>query len=470
MIQYITRRLLLFIPTLFAISLIAFTINVIAPGDPVARLSGIISEDAPNLRSTNIGNSDEYWYAKLGLHLPVFYLSVSPLSVSDDVYSIVNPYEQDNAKKMMRATGNPNWVMLVYTQLVRVETPGNASSELNSILLKLRKSGSVNDWQLFLNSASTKLYWPELIGELLQPDQSTWKTYIPSIHLHSNNQYHRWIFGDGHWLTGNGFSVSKGVIRGDFGLSYQTMQPIAEVIGEKIGWSLFFSLFSVLLAYIISIPVGIYVSYHKGSRSDKFTTFITFLLYSLPSFWLATILLMTFSNPDFYSWFPASGIKPAGGYPDQAGLLLKLKLSIPYLILPLICYTYSSVSFITRTLRASLLNNLNSDYIRTAQAKGLNATRVMTIHAFRNSLLPMITLFVNVFPMMLGGSVILESIFSIPGMGFETVQAVHTQNYPMVVAIFTITGLLTMLGYLVSDILYAIADPRVKFDLNSSQQ
>jgi len=114
-------------------------------------------------------------------------------------------------------------------------------------------------------------------------------------------------------------------------------------------------------------------------------------------------------------------------------------------------------------MRVAVLETMTQDYIRTAMAKGLSFRTVVFKHAFRNSLLPLITVFANIFPLALGGSVILETIFTIPGMGYETVQSIQNQNYPMIVAIFTITGLLTMTGYLVSDILYAFADPRITF-------
>ncbi len=242
------------------------------------------------------------------------------------------------------------------------------------------------------------------------------------------------------------------------------MHPITRVIGEKISWSLFFSLTSVLLAYLLSIPVGLYVASRNRSWVDRTNNTLIFILYSIPSFWLATILLMIFANPDVLPWFPASGVKPPEGYTSDASIFEKIGASIPYLVLPMICYTYSSYAFLTRTIRSSLIDNTESDYVRTAFAKGLPLHRVMTIHAFRNSLLPLITIFVNIFPLMLGGSLILESIFSIPGMGSETVNAIYNQNYPMITAIFTITGFLTMVGYLCSDILYAIADPRIRYE------
>jgi peptide/nickel transport system permease protein len=290
----------------------------------------------------------------------------------------------------------------------------------------------------------------------VRSNQSGWKNYIPRIAFYkTHNQYHRWLFGDGEF--------SKGLIRFDFGTSYTTKQPISEVIGSKIGWSMFFAMLSVILAYLVSIPIGVKAAAVRGSRFDKTSSVILFMLYSMPSFWLATLLLMTFANTDVLQWFPASGVKPAAGYPDAAGLIEKIKLSLPYLVLPAICYTYSSFAFLSRTMRVSMIETIGQDYIRTARAKGLPENKVIWKHAFRNSLLPIITVFANIFPAAIGGSVIIESIFTIPGMGYETFLSIQSNNYPMIIAVFTITGFLTLLGYLVSDILYAVADPRISY-------
>jgi peptide/nickel transport system permease protein len=174
-------------------------------------------------------------------------------------------------------------------------------------------------------------------------------------------------------------------------------------------------------------------------------------------------LLITFANPDVLHWFPASGVKPASAYPINTSFFEKVKLSLPYLVLPTIAYTYSSLAFLSRLTRGSMLEILQQDYIRTARAKGLSERVVVYKHAFRNALLPIITVFANILPAALGGSVILESIFSIPGMGRETFNAIQNQDYPMIVGVFTLTGVLTLIGYLLSDLLYVAVDPRISF-------
>jgi peptide/nickel transport system permease protein len=274
--------------------------------------------------------------------------------------------------------------------------------------------------------------------------------------LNTDNRYHRWLFGDGE--------SNLGVLRGDFGTSYTSGQKVGKIIASHIGFTLLFSLGGILLAYIISIPLGVYAAVKKNSWFDRVSSVVLFLLYSMPSFWLATLLLVCFANPDTLYWFETSGLKPAQGYPVDANIFQKLWISLPYIVLPLICFTYSSLAFLSRTLRVSVLENIKQDYITTARAKGLPQNKVIWRHAFRNSLLPMITVLANVFPYAIGGSVILETVFTLPGMGFETYRAILGQDYPVIMAMLTLTAVLTIIGLLVQDILYALADPRISYN------
>ena len=136
---------------------------------------------------------------------------------------------------------------------------------------------------------------------------------------------------------------------------------------------------------------------------------------------------------------------------------------MPYLILPIITYTYGSFAFLSRIMRIGMIDIVSQDYIRTARAKGLGEKKVILKHALRNSLLPIITVFAAIFPMAIGGSIIIEMIFSIPGMGLEIFTSILNYDYPMIVTVFTLSGFLTMLGYLIADILYAVVDPRISY-------
>lgn len=498
MLKYIFIRIIYFIPTLIAIALLAFIISVNAPGDPVQRMTEASQSGAVlSEKSVNQVEQQKYWTSRLGLDLPVFYLSIHSLSVPDTLYKIYNKNELETLSRLIDKYGNWSCISKYYIDQLKLDdrlknieydssysnhadvaeiydAVNLSASELamlrsawddTIIRFRIHKLKTIFSEYSFLENNITALDIIENDYKSLKNNCTSWENYVPVISFYGDNQFHRWLFGDGNWLTGESSTFSKGILRGDFGTSYTTREPVGRIIASRIGWSLFFSLFSILLAYFVSIPVGIRSAVKKNKTFDIISSVIVYLLFSLPVFWLGTLLLMTFSNPDVLWIFPASGVSPVTGFPADTGFFQKIGIMIPYLVLPLICYTYSSFAFLSRTLRSSMLEVLPMDFIRTARAKGLPENKVIYNHAFRNSLLPLITVFANVFPLAIGGSVIIETIFSIPGMGYEAYTAVSNQNYPMIVAIFMITGIFTLTGYLISDILYAWADPRIKFDL-----
>lgn len=486
MLAYIFKRILIFIPTLFVITLLGFVISVNAPGDPVERMvSAAESGGEISSQTRNQQEQTRFWRQKLGLDLPVFYISLTTSAHPDTLYKIYDKNEREALDRLIYKYGNWEEIAHYYSGLSAFASlpllppdsllNNNANrnqllNEINAIKLEtLTLKASYEDaiirnqlarithmlaQHAFLGKAKQSFEKVTEQYKQILVQATPWKTYIPQIHFYAANQYQRWLFGDGG-------EFSRGIIRGDFGTSYVTKEPVSDVIFSKIGWTLFFSLLSVILAYVISIPIGVRSAAGKGSGADKTVSLILFILYSIPSFWLATLLLMTFANPDVFHWFPASGVKPVNGYEEGAGIWSRIKASAPYIVLPAICYTYSSFAFLSRTMRVSMLEVLGQDYIRTAHAKGLTTNSIIWKHALRNALFPVITVFGSVFPAVIGGSVILESIFSIPGMGSETINAIQANNYPMIIAILTITSVMTLIGFLISDILYALVDPRI---------
>jgi peptide/nickel transport system permease protein len=184
------------------------------------------------------------------------------------------------------------------------------------------------------------------------------------------------------------------------------------------------------------------------------------MLYSMPSFWVATMLIMFLGGGDYFDWFPGYGV---GEWDTSASLLSNIGNRAYHLVLPLVCMTYGSLAFLSRQMRGAVISSLTQDYIRTARAKGLEEKIVVWKHALKNSLLPIITLFANIFPLAISGSIALELIFNINGMGKVAVEAIFARNYPMVYTIVMFSAILTLLGNLVADILYAVVDPRISY-------
>jgi len=247
----------------------------------------------------------------------------------------------------------------------------------------------------------------------------------------------------------------------DFGNSFVDNRPVMTKIVERLPVTIPISLSSLIIAYMIAIPIGIYSATRQYSFWDRFSTFILFVLYSLPSFWIATMAIVFLANVEYLKIFPTSGLFTLGS--ENWGFMEGMWDRIWHLILPVACYTYGSFAFLSRQMRGSMLEVIRQDYIRTARAKGLKEKTVVLKHALRNSLIPIITLFGNVFPLLVGGSVIIETIFSIPGLGQLAFYALVSRDYPLIMAELVIAAVLTLVGLLVVDILYAFVDPRIAF-------
>jgi peptide/nickel transport system permease protein len=505
MLKYTLRRLLIFIPMLIAISLLAFIISINAPGDPVDRLTKAAgNEGGADQQSGTAKKDKEAKRKQLGLDLPIFYFSIGDIASSDTLYKVQDRDHRENLEVLTHQFGNWIAVSNYYhallsfqksLQKINIDIIHQQDSSIDKVkshdllinlknniagLLTLSKVRLVNSRienideiinnNYIFNAISQEFKLIKEVRKEMELKQTRWKTYIPSVKWYGmNSQYHWWLLGDIFHLKK---TERKGIIRGDFGISYADSQPIKDKIWEKVGISFTLSLFSILIAYLISIPIGIYSAYKKDSLADRGLSLILFILYSLPTFFVGTVLLLLFANPDFLVWFPESGIKDPtiwSNHPEWSDSVWdifnweKIKHQAPYLVLPLFTYTYGSFAFLSRIMRVGMIEIVSQDYIRTARAKGLSEKKVILKHALRNSLLPIVTVFAAIFPMSIGGSIIIEYIFTIPGMGTEMFNAILNYDYPMIIAFFTLIGFLTMVGYLVADLLYAVVDPRISY-------
>lgn len=248
----------------------------------------------------------------------------------------------------------------------------------------------------------------------------------------------------------------------DFGTSRVDSRPVSERIGDALPITLALNLITIIIVYIISIPLGIYSAVRKDSLFDRSSSLILFILYSLPTFWIGLLLLMIFSSGEYFNLFPLGGI--ISDWAEGFGFSGKFINVSWHLVLPVITLTYGSFAFLSRYTRANMLEVINQQYIMTARSKGLSEKKVIFVHAFRNSLIPLVTLMATMLPGLLGGSVIVESIFSIPGMGLLAFDSILSRDIPVIMAIEAISAILTLLGILIADLMYALVDPRIRLE------
>jgi len=245
----------------------------------------------------------------------------------------------------------------------------------------------------------------------------------------------------------------------DFGRSFSPdRRPVLEKISERLPITILINALSLSLIIIISIPIGVLSAVRQNSLFDKFFTVFVFLGFSVPTFWLALLLMILFGH---LGWLPISGFRSL--FFDQLSPWEQFFDQARHLILPLFVSAFGGLAGFSRYSRASTLEVIRQDYITAARSKGLSETVVIYKHALRNALLPIITILGFSIPGLIGGSVIFETIFAIPGMGQLFFQSVMSRDYPVVMGILVIGAMLTLIGNLIADISYSLADPRIKY-------
>ncbi|MDD3905626.1 MAG: ABC transporter permease [Candidatus Omnitrophica bacterium] len=244
----------------------------------------------------------------------------------------------------------------------------------------------------------------------------------------------------------------------DFGRSYVDDRPVASKIAERIPITLLINALAMILILAVGIPLGVISAVKRGSFLDKSTAVIAFIGFSVPEFWLALLLMSLFAIN--LNWLPISGIKSLDfEYYSITGKILDVAR---HLILPVAITAFGALAGISRYMRSAMIGVIHQDYIRTARAKGLDERQVIYRHALKNAALPVITILGLSVPGLIGGSVIFESIFAIPGMGRLFYESVMARDYPTIMGILSIGAILTLLGNLLADIAYSYADPRIR--------
>ncbi len=250
------------------------------------------------------------------------------------------------------------------------------------------------------------------------------------------------------------------VFTGDLGTSFSHNKPVLELIADRLGPTLLLSIPSLFLAYVLSIPMGIYCSARSDHVDERVLSTILYMLYSFPSF-VAALFLQLWLAVEL-EWFPL--FQMTSDNFDELTTFEQVKDLAWHAAMPMTCYTYASLAYFSRFVRANLQEVLRQDYIRTARAKGLGPIRVLWHHGFRNTLIPLVTLIGLTLPSLLSGSVIIEQIFSWPGMGMQFFLAILERDYPTIMGLTLMFSFITLLSQLIADVLYAFVDPRVRLE------
>jgi ABC-type dipeptide/oligopeptide/nickel transport system permease component len=470
--KYLLRRVLVMIPALFAVMFLAFLISRSTPGDPV--LAANVQITAATYKVSDRAKLVKDYEAasrNLGLDQPIFYFELSSLAYPDTLHRIVNMRERATFAELAGRTGNWTAVDRYRRSLIAFENAAFAAglpasdaallSEVQRTTIELRYLAKREDVQLQLNAIDSLVAGDSLLQPALAPgiaalardferihsEAQTWRCYVPKLTWHGwHNQFHHWIDRMLHF---------------DFGTSYIDRRPVGDKILEALPWSLIMGLFSYLISVGIAVPVGVFFVRRRDTPADSVVTTLLFLLHSVPTFVLAMVLMTLFCNPEYLYWFPVTGVRD--DMHDSFSFFGKIWDILYHLTLPTLLFSYHGVTLMSRLMRVTILDNMSSDYIRTARAKGVSEKKLIWKHAMRNSLLPLIMSLSNFPATLITGVVIVETIFSVPGMGSLVTQASSLGDHPMIVAVFALSGLLTIIGILFGDLLLALSDPRITF-------
>lgn len=277
-------------------------------------------------------------------------------------------------------------------------------------------------------------------------------------------QYVYWLVGndwaqididaDGEWDI---YGSRRGVLRGDLGQSIALKRPVWDVIVERVPNTLLLGIPVLIVSYVIGVLIGVAAALNQGGILDQASRILSVAGSAIPIFWLGLLLILLFSVR--LDWLPMGGMRDI----TQKDVTFNLLDSLPYMIMPVTVLSLSNIAVISRYARIQVLEVLSQDYVRTAKSKGLSSMRINMWHVARNALIPIVTLLGGAIGFLLGGAVIVEQVFSWPGLGQLTINAVSQRDYPLIMGTVLISGVMYIVGLLITDMLYSLVDPRIRF-------
>jgi peptide/nickel transport system permease protein len=453
MLKFILKRVLFFIPTWLAISVVVFQLSQCTSGDPVAvRLQN--DEEKGGFNDALY----EQTARQLGYDKPSFYASITSKAYPDTLYKILRKDQRTALENLINQYGNWDKISVYHHAIksflskIERDTEGlKLTNDLQQLLIQSEKGKiqfhieNLKKIPLKQNYLSKEVENIAKSFEKITQNPTQSLLFIPKITFNGlDNQYHYWLMR---------------FVKGDFGVSLRDDLPVSIKLSNPLSITLLMSFFAILLSYLIAIPLGIYASSKQGTRMERWLTRSIFALYSVPTFWVATLAIVFLTTPQYgLKIFPSAGMADLA--PD-ASLLTWLGANLSKLILPVLCMSIHLTMVLTRHLQSNMLETFQSDYIRTAKAKGTPQRLILIKHAFRNALFPLITIFGQLLPTLITGSFIVEFIFNIPGMGWTVFEAISNRDWTVVYAVVMLSSLMILIGSLLTDVLYQKLNPRV---------
>lgn len=466
MIGYIVKRLIFVVPTIFVILIFSFVLKNLAPGDEVAAQLEVqgggrdISKSAYLFAYQELSND-------LGFDLPQFYFGVRPSYYPDTLNRIMPKSKKLLMTSILRETKNWEEVsalqkLLRKAQLSLSKLP-NQKRAYNEIL-KMHQDKSLVDLKYRVRTLSNMIdasspaneTVADLIDKINNIEYSNSFVYPTFRFYGGNNQFHKWILR---------------ILDSSKNVSLVDGKPAFEKIMKAMKWTVSLSFISLFLVSFFALLLGYLQTLYLHSIFDSIVSFFLYVLLAIPTFWLASLLVIFFTTPEYGAWtniFPSIGIKPSF---VQQSFFTQFLTNLKQLILPIFCLTLASISYLSIQFKSDLLSALKKPFVLMARAKGLSEEKVLAQHALPNALVPFITIITTSIPVLFTGSVIIEVIFNIPGVGQLLLYSAQQSDWPVVFSIVVIISIATILSYILGDVLLMLLYPKTKkgFDLGSIQ-
>jgi peptide/nickel transport system permease protein len=487
---YLLKRLLLMIPTLFGISLVLWLVVTAAPGDPGQTSMG----EGQTQGGGGSGESRRIFREQFNLDKPLFwndYVELTP----EDVLAKVRTATDLTLPGKARSSAHRrllDWGYYSVPSLVGALDRAANSGETVAVLFYLqtnaKRTGATRVGRAF--TEEEKRLNREIaaesqdIDERLKINPEAFRAEkmrdaaaaaevlrlveekIPLWRAWHEERRARWAWSGAEKLRRQLLDTQfakywSNLVRFDLGDSHVHREPVLGLIVKRLPISLTLAVTSLILAFAFSVPLGIWSAVRHRSAQEQIVSTGLFMLYSLPSFFAASMLLRYLGIGQPYKWIPVAGFESSDTFPLTTWE--HVKDITWHAVAPIACMTYASLAGLSRYAKSGVLNVIRSDYVRTARSKGLPESVVVLKHAVRNGIIPIVTLLGTTLPAIVGGSIIIESVFTIPGIGHLIWDSINQRDYNVVIGEALIVAVLTMIGILVSDMLYAVVDPRIRY-------
>jgi peptide/nickel transport system permease protein len=456
MVSFVIKRILLIIPTIVFAMIIAFSLSKMVPGDTadaMLLLQGIHHD------SKNYTTEYEKIYTKYGMNKSLFYFGIHPHFYPSNIHQITDQTTRNQVREMLHQKRHFSEISKFiksrndFIRFARVDT--NYYLQTNQDAIKnISFTAQIQEIEKSVMTISPpkntdlRVKYDAMMSSFQSLKNNKITFFYPVMTWHGiDNQFHHWF---------------KNIIKGNFGESAKDGRTVYSKISAAIRWTFLLIILNLLVTHIIAIPSGLYSGYNSEGWYDKISNFIWILLFAIPVFWLASMMIIYFTSARFGAWmdiFPA----PGNWYiMDNQSFLTTLTQYSSQLILPVICLAANDIAQVSRVIRNNVVKQKNTLYVRFAKSKGLTDVKTMFHHILPNVMIPMVTLIGGRIPAGLSGALIIEVIFNVPGMGRLMMESISSYDWNVVFGILIVISFFTILFMLITDILYHLVNPKLK--------